>query len=746
MRRRFNLALVAATSAAAFASPAAAQGWIEERPVSVSPRPTPIGGPVIRVQSAVRITMDGRIARIEVEEHFRNAGTAIAEGTYFYPLPGEAVFTGYSLWMGDQELQGEMRNAEQARSIYEEIVRRQRDPALLTYAGHGLIRAQIFPIQPGETRKVVLRYTQVLGREGDALRLRYAIGPRAGERGRGGDGRPQDLFSMQVIAPGADAFGTPYSPTHDVTSRRTGGQLVVTVPANASGDLDLLIPLRRGLVGTSILTHASAGEDGYYMLLLAPPESSTDGMIPRDLTLVVDISGSMSGTKLEQAKAALAQALGALGVQDRFRVVAFSSGVTEFRSGLTTATRANLASAREFVNGLGAGGGTNIEGALDVALGEARDPERISLVVFLTDGLPSVGQTQPDKIAAAAGGRVGNTRIFTVGVGTDVNTYLLDMLAREGRGSATYVAPNADVEVAVGTLLGRIRHPALTNLRIVSAPVSLAQMQPAHLPDLFYGEELVVFGRYHGTGTGAVVIEGERNGRRERFTARAQFSGRQPDNGFVAPLWASRKIGELTRTARLEGASPALVEEIRQLGLRYGLLTEYTSFLVLEPGASVSNEEMMRRLDQAAVGGASAARQQSGKDAFARAEASAKEQEVKTLASANRAADERLASTPPAPGEAAQATRRVAGRVFLDRNGVWTDMTFRAGSPVISVAPFSPAYFELVRALPELAPWLGVGEQVLVAGNGVSIRIDPKGITRWQGEKLATTVREFRGR
>ncbi len=737
MRRRFPLALVLVASAA---SPAGAQGWVEVASRPVSTRSVPIGGPVIRVQSDVRVTLDGRIARIEVEERFRNAGNAMAEGTYLYPLPGEAVFTGYSLWMGDQEMQGEMQTAEQARAVYEDIVRRQKDPALLTYAGHGLIRAQIFPIQPGETRKIVLRYTQVLGREGDALRLRYAIGPRATSRGLGADGAPQDLFSMSVTAPAEGTFGTPYSPTHQVTSLRSRGQLVVSVPSGASGDLDLLFPLRRGLVGASVLTHASAGEDGYYMLLLAPPDAATSTALPRDLTLVVDVSGSMSGTKLEQAKAALAQALGALGAQDRFRLIAFSSGVTEFRAGQTLATRANVASAQEFVSNLSAGGGTNIERALDVALAQAGASERVSLVVFMTDGIPSVGQTEPDQIAAAAGSRIGATRIFTVGVGTDVNTYLLDMLAKEGRGSATYVAPNANMEVAVGGLLGRIRHPALTNLRIVSAPVTLVDGQPAQIPDLFYGEELVVFGRYRGTGTGSVVIEGERNGRKERFTARAEFTSREPDNTFVPPLWASRKIGELTRTARLEGASPAVIEEIRQLGLRYGILTEYTAYLVLEPGAAgpAAPEPSLR-------GGRDAAKSMSGQVAFERAEASARQSEVKTLAAANQAADERLAQAPSATGAARADSRRLAGRVFVDRDGIWTDMTYKAGTLTIAVAPFSPAYFELVRALPELAAWLGAGEHVVIAGARLSIRIDSSGVSSWRGGQLTTTVRDFRG-
>jgi Ca-activated chloride channel family protein len=374
-----------------------------------------------------------------------------------------------------------------------------------------------------------------------------------------------------------------------------------------------------------------------------------------------------------------------------------------------------------------------------VALRQDPAEGRLPLVVFMTDGLPSVGQTQPDQIASAAGSRIGHARIFTVGVGTDVNTYLLDRLAREGRGTATYVAPNADVEVAVGTLLGQIRNPALVNLRVVSAPVTLVDAYPAQLPDLFYGEEMVVFGRYHGAGSGDVVIEGERNGRRERFTARGEFTSSESDNAFVPPLWASRKVGELTRTARLEGATPALIEEIRQLGLRYGLLTEYTSFLVLEPGATPPPPEASLR------GGREDAARMSGQVAFNRAEASAREAEVKTLASADAAAEQRMANAPAAAGTAAPAARRIEGRMFVNRNGVWTDLAFKPGATTVNVAPFSPAYFALVRSLPELGAWLSAGEQVVIAGSRVSIRIDPKGMTEWQGNQLATTVRDFRG-
>ena len=469
--------LLAALGLAVAASPLSAQGWIElERPHIAAPNPASI----TRVSSQVHTTIDGRVAKVDVEEQFRNTGGSLAEGSYLYPMPGEAVFQNFSLWMGEREVKGEIMNADQARGIYEEIVRRIKDPALLTLAGHGLVRAQVFPIQPGETRKVVLRYTVLLDRSGDAVRLRYAVGERGGA-----------TSSFQVDLTDPSAYGMPYSPTHRLSTTRVGGQLRITVQTDGPGDVELFLPLRRGLVGTTVLSHAPSGEDGYFMLLLAPPNDEQGPVVPRDVSLVVDVSGSMSGGKLDQAKSAMIQALETLRPEDRFRLVAFSSAVRPFRDGFTAATRDNVHAARDFINGLQADGGTNIAGALDAVLGSAVAEERLAIVVFLTDGVPSVGEQEPDRIAAMAAGKIGRARIFTVGVGHDVNTYLLDRLAREGRGSAEYVAPEASVEVAVGSLLGKIRRPALVNLRIVDSGFRLLQNSPECSTRPFLGEELV---------------------------------------------------------------------------------------------------------------------------------------------------------------------------------------------------------------------------------------------------------------
>ena len=324
----FRRPCIAAAFAATLAAPLAAQGWIDvERPIV---RPGPLPGNVVRVGSSVRTVVEGRVARVEVAEQFRNAGGTIAEGTYLYPMPEQAVFTDFSLWMGEREMRGEMMSADQARGIYESIVRRLRDPALLTLEGHGLIRARVFPIQPGETRRVVLRYTQVLQRAGDAYRLRYAIGRRDPASGRGlyDAAPPAGTFSYAVTVPAADDYGTPYSPTHQVHVRRDGGRLEVTLDPDAQGDVELFLPLRRGLVGTSVVTFAPGGEDGYFLLLLSPPAASGGATVARDLSLVIDVSGSMAGEKLDQAKAAIAQALGTLRPADRFRLIAFSTMVS----------------------------------------------------------------------------------------------------------------------------------------------------------------------------------------------------------------------------------------------------------------------------------------------------------------------------------------------------------------------------------------------------------------------------------
>src|SRR5437773_175128 len=702
---------------------ALAQGWIE--PVRPLPR-----GAIAKVRSAVQVALTGRIARVSVEEWFRNSGPLMDEWSYLYPLPGETVFSDFSLWQGDRELKGEPMDAGQARSIYEEIVRRKRDPALIELAGHGLLRARVFPITPGETRKITLRYTQILERTGDALRFRYAAGTAAASRS----------FRRQVDS--AARVGDPYSPTHRLTVNRSGDRLELALAdTTGSGDLELLLPLTRGLVGMSLLTHQPVGEDGFFMLLLAPGRAAAAQRLRRDVVAVLDVSGSMSGDKLDQAKAALVQLLGTLRSGDRFRVVTFGSGVRRYAAGWTDVSADTIHAAQDWVRRLDTNGGTNIAGALTESFAERPGEGALGVVVFLTDGLPTVGETDPERIADQADHGRGLLRVFAFGIGYDVNTYLLDRLTDRARGVTEYIRPGGDIEQTVGSLATKISSPVLTDVTLRGDGVEFYDLQPERLPDLFAGDELVVFGRYRGEGRRqrSVTVTGRRNGREESFTTNARFGDENAGNDYVPQLWAARKVGALSREIRLHGPNTEIVNELKRLALRYGILTEYTSYLVQEP-----NQVVVRPMFDRAPSAAPAPQDQAGAAAVERSRAEralSGSLQLSAVTVTGAAAD----SVSTRGAAEARRSERVGGRVFLWRDSTWTDIAHGDSLQVVSVAAFSDAYFALLRALPELVKPAALEPAVLVAGRRVSIKIDAGGKTDWAPGELAKLVRDFRG-
>jgi Ca-activated chloride channel family protein len=724
---------------------ASAQGWIE--PIERWPGQFRVE----RVRSDVSVTIDAerRIAYVEVEEVFRNRSRVLMEGDYLYPIPPEAVFTNFSLFMGEQELRGEVLLADEARRIYEEIVRRKKDPALIELVGHGVLRARVFPVDPGDTRRVILRYTQMLGKDGDLLRLRYPriVGILPGsERRESSPQHPQAQaqhpFTLTIRVSGARLFSTPYSPTHVIEVReRPGDELeIVHRGAAVARDFELFLPLRESLVGASLVAHSPGREPGYFMLLISPPAARAETQIPRDVSLVLDVSGSMSGEKIEQARDALDQILAGLRPEDRFRLITFNSVVRSFQDEFVAADRTTTREARDYLAGVRAEGSTNVMDALREALEPDAQAGRLSLIVFLTDGKPTVGETAPERIAEAAQQLRDDERIFAFGVGYDVNTYLLDRMAEGGRGTVTYVRPGDDVEEAVSSLTRKIGFPALADLRIVQAPAELEDYYPSPLPDLFYGEELVLFGRYRGDGGGELVLEGTRAGVSQRFTYRVDLPRRESDNEFIPRLWAARKAGALTAQVRLHGPDPELIEEIRQLGLRYGIITEYTSYLVEEPQLAMRAPEAA--MDHARALAAAPA-EQVGAVAFKRAEQSSRLREVTVMAEADQIV---AGVTGRGAGAGSGAgVRQVGRRLFVLDDGTWTDLSFEASLQVIELAAFSDAYFELVRRLPALRPYLAMGEQVLIAGDGVALKLSPDGLTTWKSSELQTVLHGFEG-
>jgi Ca-activated chloride channel family protein len=749
--RRFALAGLSGLLLLATAGYASAQGWIEPNTHRFMP-----DSPVQRVRSDVFITVDPerRVAHVEVEEIFRNISGVMMEGDYLYPIPPEAVFTNFSLFVGEQELRGEVLPADRARQIYEEIVRRKKDPALIELVGHGILRSRVFPIDPGDERRVILRYTQVLGKDGDLFRLRYpriAAAPfckRCEDSPIDPRSTRQHPFTLRITVKGAERFATPYSPTHTIEVRQRGrDELEISHRGDgAARDFELFLPLRESLVGASLVAHAPGGEPGYFMLLISPPAAGDEIEIPRDVTLVLDVSGSMSGDKIEQARAALDQILAGLRPDDRFRLITFNSVVRSFRSDFARADRATLREARDYLAAVRAEGSTNVMDALQEALAPPANDGRLSLVVFLTDGKPTISETDPERIADAAENLRDGERVFAFGVGYDVNTYLLDRMTESGRGTVSYVRPGEDVEEAVSSLTRKIGHPALSDLRIVRAPGELEDFYPNPLPDLFYGEELVLFGRYRGDGRGELVLEGRRAGAQQRFTYRVELPRRESDNDFIPRLWAARKAGALTAHIRLHGADPEVVEEIRQLGLRYGILTEYTSYLVEEP--QLAMREPQAAMERAARL-ATAPAEQSGDEAFKRAEASSRLRQADVLVEAEALVagvlDRDGRGDLNAANQGEGIARHVGRRLFVFRDGIWTDLRFDDSLQTIEVAPYSEAYFELVRRAPGLRRYLALGEQLVIAGDGVALKLSADGLTTWKPSELKAVLKGFEG-
>jgi len=752
IRRWTRVVLTAAALALAFASPGAAQGWIE-------PGVNRGGFAVDKTESQVRVSVDGRVALIEVTEWFVNEGRRVAEGEYLYPLPGEAVFQGFSLFQGETELRGEIMDADRAREIYEAIVRRRADPALIELAGQGLLRARVFPIQPGETRKVTLRYTQVLERAGNALQLVYAGGVRGGNQVDAGDVRRRAepvKTSFEVVVDDCDTFLDPFSPTHTLDFDREGDRMIVSVDGEIAGRLALFLPLAGDAVGLSVATHRPIGEDGYFMLTLSP-DRVAGAVQPRDVTVVMDVSGSMSGEKIVQARDALRQLLGSLSGEDRFRLLSFSSAVRVYDRDWTAARSTSVARAQEWVDDLVADGGTNIEAALTEAFRLESPRGRLPVVVFLTDGLPSVGNESPEDLAGIAEASAGRARVFAFGVGHDVNTQLLDRLSEAGRGDTDYVEPGENVERALSLLAAKIQHPVLTDLALAGGPVDLDEVYPVRIPDVFAGEELVLFGRFSGDGQSQLTVSGERLERKLDFSTELIFPEASDANDFIPRLWASRKLGHLERQVWTEGMSESLADEIRTLALRFGLPSRYTSYLVVEP-ETVANQTMP--LDAVTSGGRRAMQNFSKVGGSASASAPAS---MTTGAGAVRAAstarrmrslnsaeelqqvEADLMSDVLADDAGLGERRALGGRIFELREDVWTDLARVEGQATLTVQRFSAAWFALVEALPEIAPVLRDNDNVVIGGEELTLEVGPAGVEELTDAEVLEAVQGFRG-
>ncbi|MDP9176452.1 MAG: VIT and VWA domain-containing protein [Gemmatimonadota bacterium] len=677
----------------------------------------------MRQSSAVHAELANGVLRYEVTEVFVNRGSGIGEADYLFPLPKGAAFQDLKLSINGELVSGETMSAAEARQIYEQIVRQQRDPALVEWMGYGLLRTRIFPIAAGEQKKVVVRFQSVAEREGDALRMDYFRGTKPGPEVR--QSNPEARLAFTLTYPSDATYGNAYSPTHSLRTARAGSKREVTV--NGDGrEITLLVPVRRSTAPSiSMLTYAPAREPGFALITLSPP-SVAPRVTDRDVTLALDVSGSMSGVKIRQAREAGKQLLATLGPADRFRLVDFSTDVRTFRDEFVFATSRNVRAASEYLESLDASGSTNISGALEEALRPAVTSGRLGLVLFVTDGEPTVGERDPEAIAARVASLRGSRRIFSFGVGAELNVSLVERLALEGRGSAHFVRPNESVERAVSIVASRLTSPVITDMRVYADGVRLLKTHPSQPADIFAGQDFVMLARYEREGSTRLRFAGMTAGGPVEWSSRVVFPAASRENSFIARLWATQRVGYLSAEKRRHGGSSEVDDEIRELGERYGIPTEFSSYLVLEPGMDPRQQRgnvnapppvaLQGRVESRAVTGAAPT-------------ASAKS----TFESARVSADQRAATTLSAADEASgvagnkEGLRRAGNRLFAMRDNVWTDTGLKDSMRRIQVRAYSSAYFRLLELLPELREPFALGDRVIAAGRSVAIEISPTG-------------------
>jgi Ca-activated chloride channel family protein len=706
--------------------PICIEGSCPPPPCPDCPSPSPMVQLAIRYHH-VSVSIRDQVAVTRVDQVFYNPNDWQVEGIYLFPLPPGAAVASFTLWVDGEPVEGEILDADRARQTYQEIVRTMQDPALLEYVGSGAVRASIFPIPPQGERRIELEYSQVLEAENGLVRYVYPLSTEKFSV------QPLENVAINVEIESSVPIRAVYSPTHEIAINRESAGKNHRSRARAGYEEANVLPTSDFALYYSIgeseafhlLTYRDPTDptdpDGFFLLLLGPRPGAEAVTLSKDVILVLDRSGSMEGEKFQQAQEALRYILGHLNPEDRFNLIAFSTGVESYASGLRPASEAN--EALPWVDRLSAEGSTDINRALLEAaalVSPSEEGARPTYLIFLTDGLPTEGVIDSQEILENfSGAAPAGLRLFSFGVGYDVDTLLLDSLSQAHHGASSYVLPGERLDEALSAFYAKISTPVLTDLALdfgASSGSGFAayDLYPSPLPDLFAGSQIVVAGRYRQGGKVDVTLTGNVNAQPQTFRYPDQHfalqSSTSNQQSAIPRLWATRKIGHLLNQVRLSGANQEIIDQIVRLSIRYGIVTPYTSYLVTEPlplGAAeqerIAADEYKQALEMPAAPA-------SGQDAV------------------EQAADQGALSAAEAPAaldqQSAGRVRIVGPRTFILSDGVWVDTAY---DPIKmqtqKVAFLSEDYFTLAEARPDLAAAFALGKRVIALSEGVAYEI-----------------------
>ena len=658
----------------------------------------------------VNISIENQLATTKIDQIFANPNNFQLEGTYLFPLPDDVAVSDFVLYIDGKPVKAELLAKARARSIYEGIVRSMQDPALLEYIGTRAFQARVFPIPPNGERRIQLEYSQVISIDSGLAKYTYPL------RTDKFTHQPVGSLAVSIDLKSKHALKTIYSPSHEVAvNRKNDHRAKISYEGtnvHVKRDFTCYYSLSDKDFGIDLITHRDNGdEDGFFMLLVSPKyEVDKKEVIEKDFIFVLDRSGSMKGPKIEQAKKALRFCVNSLNDGDRFNLILFNTDVEPFSEKLVS-VKEERENALAFVDDIVGNGGTNINQALLDALADKPDPKRPRIIIFLTDGEATVGETDTTRIIKNVSAENNDkSRIFVFGVGYDVNVNLLDKMAEQNGGTRQYVKPKENLEVAVSSFFTKVSEPILVNLALKIQNIKTKNLYPQKLPHLFRGSQLTVLGRYSGNGKTKLVLSGDINGKNHEFSNSTKFPKQESDHQFLPKLWAQRKVAYLVDEIRLNGKNKELIEEITRLSEKYGIMTPYTSFLVTEDGQQ--QRQLSRARDQSVP--LSAVQVRSRKLVAQ----SVEEQVADSVQLQQLQTQAQVAKT-------AVTVQQVKNKTFHLQDKVWVDSVHKPETKTKKIEFGSDAYFDLLAKEPELTKYLAIGKQVIVCHKGTCYEIHP---------------------
>jgi Ca-activated chloride channel homolog len=557
----------------------------------------------------VKAEISGFITRVNVVQEFQNPFNEKIEAVYTFPLPTNAAVDSMTMIIGDRVINGKIRKREEAQAIYENARQNGQVASLLDQERPNIFTQHVANIMPGEQIKVIISYIDTLQYEDGGYEFVFpmVVGPRYipgsmienGEQNLTAAQRPASLnpptaattraghdISIEVTLDSGIPLESLKAKLHDVAINQTSNHNAIiklkrrsTIP---NRDFIIKYDVAGSRIEDALLTHKEENKDGFFTMILQPPaQFSQEDVTPKELVFVLDTSGSMSGFPLEKAKEVINLALNGLYPQDTFNLITFSGDTHILFPMPVVATKENIEKARRFLYSPPERGGTEMMKAVKAALKPSDRQDHIRIVSFMTDGY--VGN---DMEIISEVKKHPNARVFSFGIGNSVNRFLLDKMAEYGRGEVEYVTLKDDGSSAAQRFYQRIRNPLLTDISIDWNGLPVIDIYPARIADLFSTKPIIISGRYNGYGGGLIHLRGRMAGHEYNRDIYLELPQTEPRHDVLGKLWARRRIDQLMGLDYLgiQQGNPnkEIEEEITKLGLDYGLMTQFTSFVAVE--------------------------------------------------------------------------------------------------------------------------------------------------------------------